>query len=78
MGLNEIKEHIKKSKRTNMVKKNNTGCFGLSLKSYTVKSNDMEQDLLLTKQEVLSILKYHEKQGHREQKKQSSWQRAKK
>ncbi len=46
-----------------MVKKNNTGCFGLSLKSYTVKSNDMEQDLLLTKQEVLSILKYHDKEG---------------
>ena len=62
-----------------MAKKTNTGCFGLSLKSYTVKSNDMEQDLLLTKQEVLSILKYHEKEGsHVQQPKQQRWHRTKK
>lgn len=45
MGLNEIKDYMKKTRRIGNNKKATT-VINTSLKSYTVRSNDVEENLL--------------------------------
>ena len=56
MGLTELQEFIRRSKKTHPKKHTRFSALNLSLKSYTAKSNEPE-DTLLTKDEVLATLK---------------------